>query len=296
MYPKHIKKVRGRTLLLGAVFAASLSFGACAGDQREKDSPEAPVAIQLKTPEVTGALDEGAGGESDPGSPLDLQRNTGATEDVVAAVVPPLVVMNVAAVVAEEVYVAPAAAPLGQSGVLTELDNALSNTRWISNPTPWNRGRVGRYKTSLDREADRAKSLAARAELRSFEGAPPVMPHSSSYTAGSKTCLDCHMEGIQIGKKVAHPMPHVTMANCTQCHVEQENRLFDELLVPGNNFSGDRPERKGISSMAGAPPVIPHGTLMRTACLSCHGEFGYAGLKTDHPSRSNCMQCHIVER
>ena len=101
---------------------------------------------------------------------------------------------------------------------------------------------------------------------------------------------------MQIGKKVAHPMSHVTMANCTQCHVEQTNGLFDELIAPGNNFDGDRPAREGASSMDGAPPMIPHTTLMRTACLSCHGEFGYLGLKTDHPERSNCMQCHVVDK
>ena len=41
--------------------------------------------------------------------------------------------------------------------------------------------------------------------------------------------------------------------------------------------------------------MMPHGTFMRTRCLSCHGEYGYPGLRTDHPRRVNCVQCHITD-
>ena len=128
------------------------------------------------------------------------------------------------------------------------------------------------------------------------------MPHSESYSAGSKTCLDCHLNGSTIGERVAHPLPHPVLINCQQCHVEETSRLYDELITPGstlsaamgNTFEGQFFERVGETSIAGAPPMIPHGTFMRTQCLSCHGEFGYPGLETPHPDRQNCLQCHIV--
>ena len=43
-----------------------------------------------------------------------------------------------------------------------------------------------------------------------------------------------------------------------------------------------------------APPVMPHSTLMRVNCLACHGPNGYRGLRTTHPERLNCVQCHAV--
>ena len=39
---------------------------------------------------------------------------------------------------------------------------------------------------------------------------------------------------------------------------------------------------------------MPHATLMRTDCLSCHGPASYPGLRTDHAQRVNCVQCHAV--
>jgi nitrate reductase cytochrome c-type subunit len=328
MYTKNANRIRGRTLWIAAAATIALGFAACAGDQHESAAPEQPADVMEQATLVPVPALEAKAAESaaqdgaitgQPVDPLALYRDVDeddlAPESTQLVEVPAEVFPEVQAkvnpvpamakgasqdlpiaAIPEETHQAPAMEAKGQLGVLTQLDNALSKTRWASNPTPWDRGRIGRYETSFDREADRAKSLQARAKLRSFEGAPPVMPHSLSYIAGGKECLDCHYTGLQIGKKVAHPMSHVTMANCTQCHVEQTNKLFDEVIVPGNNFDGDRPIREGVSSMAGAPPMIPHTTLMRTACLSCHGEFGYLGLKTDHPERSNCMQCHIVEK
>jgi hypothetical protein len=44
----------------------------------------------------------------------------------------------------------------------------------------------------------------------------------------------------------------------------------------------------------GAPPTIPHPTLMRGECASCHGVFGADGIKTTHPWRQSCTQCHAM--
>jgi cytochrome c-type protein NapB len=100
---------------------------------------------------------------------------------------------------------------------------------------------------------------------------------------------------MAIGERVAHPMSHAPMANCSQCHVERDGAPFGHVLeLPESEFEGFRPERRGLSSIAGAPPLMPHGTDMRTRCLSCHGEFGYPGLRTSHPRRANCTQCHTT--
>ncbi len=61
-----------------------------------------------------------------------------------------------------------------------------------------------------------------------------------------------------------------------------------------NLFEGTASPPGAVRPWAHAPPVIPHTTLMRTDCLSCHGPAAYAGLRTDHPQRSNCVQCHAV--
>jgi nitrate reductase (cytochrome), electron transfer subunit len=51
-------------------------------------------------------------------------------------------------------------------------------------------------------------------------------------------------------------------------------------------------ERASRRAFDGAPPTIPHSTLMRTDCLSCHGPQGLYGLRTPHPERQSCLQCH----
>ncbi len=142
-----------------------------------------------------------------------------------------------------------------------------------------------------DMIAARARSMDQRASLRAFDGAPPVIPHT---TAGLniQSCLACHRHGIQAGEMVARMMSHTYLANCTQCHVEAASPLIGIDQVPVNTFIGLRSRGCGTRAWAGAPPVIPHTTFMRTNCVSCHGEHGYDGCRPDHLSRSNCLQCH----
>jgi len=139
----------------------------------------------------------------------------------------------------------------------------------------------------------RSESLEKRLQNRSFDGAPPMMTHSMSF-GDNKSCLDCHSEGFTMGKRIARPMPHALLENCTQCHVEQESDMFGEVTVVTNYFDGLLPPSSGERAFDGAPPTMPHGLLMRTNCLSCHGSTGYAGLQTDHPERRNCTQCHAM--
>jgi cytochrome c-type protein NapB len=48
----------------------------------------------------------------------------------------------------------------------------------------------------------------------------------------------------------------------------------------------------GVRAYTGAPPEIPHSTWMRETCLACHGGTGAEGLRTRHPQRQSCTQCH----
>jgi len=134
-------------------------------------------------------------------------------------------------------------------------------------------------------------TLAARPLTRAYEGAPPVIPHPvRDYGRGD--CLSCHGDGLKAdAEKVAVPKPHVTIGNCLQCHVEQVTRE----IWRASQFTGWHPKLVRHRAYPGAPPVIPHRVWMREDCLACHGERGYAGIRTPHPERVNCRQCHIEQ-
>ncbi len=170
-----------------------------------------------------------------------------------------------------------------------------SQGRSLSQPMPWGGERIVPFGQVLDRQAAKAESLADRATRRVFDGAPPVMPHSERFGEGSKTCLDCHTEGMTIGDRVAHPMSHAPYASCTQCHVESENRDLPPAAAVDTGFEGWRLKRAKIERPAGMPPAIPHDLRMRNRCLACHGEHGYPGMRTSHPERAVCVQCHVPE-
>lgn len=167
--------------------------------------------------------------------------------------------------------------------------------RELGRQRPWGGSRVSPYHLVRDRDAARAGALSLRDERRPYDGAPPPMPHSAEFGAGTKQCTDCHTDGVHIGERVARPMSHAPLANCTQCHVESQHALFGPPRPYSNAFEGARPAPTGTAHGPGHPPPIPHAVWMRTRCLSCHGEFGYPGLRTSHPERAQCMQCHLPE-
>lgn len=143
-----------------------------------------------------------------------------------------------------------------------------------------------------DKFAARARSMEQRASLRAYEGAPPVIPHAIA-DLNVQTCRACHAQGLVAGGKVARMVSHTYLTNCTQCHVEASSPLPGSDRGPENTFVGIRPSGYGgTRAWAGAPPVMPHSTFMRTNCVSCHGEHGYDGWRPDHLSRTNCVQCH----
>lgn len=146
-------------------------------------------------------------------------------------------------------------------------------------------------------EDARAQARTARAARRAFDGAPPVVPHPIDQNS-SAACLSCHGQGVVIGERVAPKISHPAYAGCTQCHVESQAvnpgvraaasvSMIESSFLRRESFAGDR-------AYPGAPPTIPHASLMRNDCLSCHGPGGHAGLKTSHPARQSCTQCHAL--
>jgi cytochrome c-type protein NapB len=140
---------------------------------------------------------------------------------------------------------------------------------------------------------DRVEALSVRAELRAFNGAPPVVPHEIDQLSATD-CLRCHGDSPEADEKGAPKVPHAFLAGCTQCHVEAESEHFFETELAANTFDGLPAPHGGSRAYAGAPPLIPHTTFMRANCLSCHGPFGLPALQSSHPERQGCLQCHAV--
>lgn len=144
-------------------------------------------------------------------------------------------------------------------------------------------------------EASRAALRATRAELRAYDGAPPVVPHPIS-VRGLPECLACHGVGLVI-KGRATPIPsHTTLTSCTQCHVPGVSNVPGEdppgVALGENTFVGYWPPLFGERAWEMAPPTIPHHTLMRENCLACHGPARAVPVPTTHPWRRTCTQCH----
>lgn len=156
-------------------------------------------------------------------------------------------------------------------------------------PAPLPKSNVDLIPTTTDRLKDRLAALAERAELRAYWGAPPVVPHEIGQFESAADCRTCH---DQDSDEAAPRTPHVHLAGCTQCHVEQERELFFELELADNSFRGLPEPIGGQRAWPGAPPTIPHPTFMRNRCLSCHGPDSRVGIRTDHPERQSCQQCH----
>lgn len=170
---------------------------------------------------------------------------------------------------------------------LSPNDQWESNLQTLISPRPDVRAPVVRT------EAMKLEALADRASRRAFDGAPPVIPHPINSQYASMSCLACHRQGLWVGDRLATPMSHPELTNCTQCHVEAVGPEFTAGFEPvENEFVGVYRAGSGGRAGPGAPPTIPHSTWMRQECLSCHGLVARPGLRTTHPWLTNCTQCH----
>jgi len=148
-------------------------------------------------------------------------------------------------------------------------------------------GRPGAVKTAATK----------RAERRLYDGAPPVIPHEEM----GADCIECHgVEGMALGDEgFAPPAPHdltkglSDSARCRQCHVARET----DDVFRANTFVGLRQDlRSGKRLYPGAPPVMPHPAFMRENCLACHsGPAAREEIRTPHPDRPRCRQCHVEQ-
>ena len=145
-------------------------------------------------------------------------------------------------------------------------------------------------------EEGKQEALQLRASRRAYAGAPPVVPHPVKQR-GDLACVACHSSGVRVKGQLAPPMSHEPMSNCTQCHVASSKPMpgapsTSYQMSTENTFDGLPEPYNGEQAWIGAPPTIPHSTQMRSDCASCHGLNGRQGLRTSHPWRQNCVQCH----
>ncbi len=141
-----------------------------------------------------------------------------------------------------------------------------------------------------------ARSIEQRADGRAYDGAPPVIPHA---LAGA--CSTCHdddgSEIAGIGMAPASPHGGVVAAGslkrCQQCHAPS---LTSDVLVASAFRGLPQGPWKGGRATPGAPPTIPHTLQLRENCLTCHaGPASRVEIRTSHPERPRCRQCHVPE-
>ena len=139
----------------------------------------------------------------------------------------------------------------------------------------------------------KVRSLQTYYALRAYAGAPPTIPHPvDAEVARGQRCGICHEKGGFVAKFNAYapPSPHSEYRNCLQCHVESSAK---ELFVETDWSSLRRPSI-GRPALPGSPPPIPHTLQLRDNCLACHaGPAAVAQVRTSHPERVNCRQCHV---
>lgn len=148
------------------------------------------------------------------------------------------------------------------------------------------------------REGATKTAARDRAERRLYDGAPPVIPHRGF----SSPCISCHnAEGMAVeGMGFSPPSPHEITAGlsaisrCQQCHVE---RLTEDVFVASAFVGLEQNLRRGRRLSELAPPVMAHPTFMRENCLACHsGPAAREEIRTPHPERARCQQCHVQQR
>ena len=161
------------------------------------------------------------------------------------------------------------------------------------------------------------RTLAMWRSTRAYPGAPPRIPHGlmpAEYQGGR--CNACHERGGYVERFASYApvTPHPELVQCLQCHVPDDalvDNVFPEVgtdavcqqchaptgrradLVPLDWPTPAWPQIGG-RAMEGSPPWIPHDLQLRGNCLACHmGPGGVEEIRTTHPERANCRQCHV---
>lgn len=155
--------------------------------------------------------------------------------------------------------------------------------------------------------------------LRAYPGAPPRIPHAlSADEFRAEICNSCHERGGYSLRFAAYvPLtPHPEMGMCLQCHVGDDAVMGTASAGADPNArcplchgpTGGRPLPEAaatwstsvwptlVSTAPGLlPPSIPHDLQFRGNCLTCHGgPAAVAAIRTSHPERASCRQCHAA--
>jgi cytochrome c-type protein NapB len=166
----------------------------------------------------------------------------------------------------------------------------------------------------------RLRSLEFYRRLRAFPGAPPRVPHGLTQEEyRTQRCKVCHERGGYAARFGAYApvTPHPEFGECLQCHVPEAMSVgvalpdrTGEVVCRQCHVDPDRRPPSLVSldwvprpwpvldtrAMPGGPPVIPHDLQFRGDCLACHaGPAAVRELRTRHPERSNCRQCHVTQ-
>lgn len=162
------------------------------------------------------------------------------------------------------------------------------------------------------------RRLASYRSRRAFPGAPPAVPHGLTAEEFRLTlCGSCHVRGGYVARfgKYAPVTPHPEYRDCLACHVPEGSKVgigfpnpvspvvcsqchrAPDLREPAFAPIDWKPApwpRLGQRAIAGGPPIIPHQLQLRGNCLACHGGPGaVVEIRTSHPERINCLQCHV---
>jgi cytochrome c-type protein NapB len=171
---------------------------------------------------------------------------------------------------------------------------------------------------SDSRRSAHPRTLATYRSLRAYPGAPPRIPHGLTpdefHTGGCNTCherggfsqrfgayvpitphpemgacLQCH---VGDGELMAISLPTTDpSARCRQCHTPGAGR-WTEATLDWKTLAWPQLARDGPG---GEPPPIPHALDSRGNCVACHGgPAGVEEIRTAHPERANCRQCHVT--
>jgi cytochrome c-type protein NapB len=155
--------------------------------------------------------------------------------------------------------------------------------------------------------------------IRAYPGAPPRIPHAlSADEFRSEVCTSCHSRGGYSLRFAAYvPVtPHPEMGMCLQCHVGEDAVMGSASAGADPNLrcpmchgtSGGRPRPEASATWPTTvwpalapttpgrlPPAIPHDLEFRENCLACHGgPAAVSDIRTTHPERINCRQCHVA--
>jgi nitrate reductase (cytochrome), electron transfer subunit len=206
----------------------------------------------------------------------------------------PFVLIGLAVVLmAAFVYVAASSLRAGQR------DAVLLPVRAEPTPAiPFEAGVFRRKDRALDYEAmpvepNAQRTLARYYARRAYPGAPPVIPHPvEDGQAGGRACLACHADGGFAPRFGAYApvVPHPGLESCRQCHVPQAT----QSVFRATTWSTTAPPVRSPVARPRSSPPIPHGLEMGENCLACHGgPDAPAAIRTSHPTRGNCLQCHV---